>query len=288
MNTYRRRILLDPGAQGGGGGTTPPAPQLNDFVKSLPADLQGEKSLHTITDVTTLAKGFVHAQKMIGQKRLAAPDGTWTEGQWNEFYESVGRPKTAGDYTPVKIEGLPEVKLDDPRWKKTSEALHKAGLTQRQVDAVMGLYGADTIEGQKIVAQKRDTDKLAAEASLREVWKDKYDTNRDAAKAVALKFGDAEFNSYIVDGGGNDPRLLRFLSNVASAMMEDKTRGGSAADGLMVTDATRAANEINRLKTDKDFQEAFRRRDHPGHAVAVQQWMNLHKIVNPNEKVRPS
>ena len=290
MNTYRR-ILRDPGAGGaGGGGGTPPAggtPPLNDFVKSLPVDLQAEKSLHNMTDAATLAKGFVHAQKLIGAKRVEAPLPTWGDNEWNGFYDTVGRPKTAGDYVPPKIEGL-ELKTDDPRWKQTADALHKAGLTQRQADVVLGRYWEDQVTASKATKTSQENARLQAEATLKAEWGDKYDSNLDLAKATVTKFGDEALMTYINEQGGNDPRLIKTLSRIGAAMMEDKSRGGSAADGLQVTDATRATQEINRLKVDKDFQAALFKKDHPGHAAAVQQWTNLFKVATPKGTVEPS
>ena len=288
MNTYRRMLRMPDGADSAGGAPAGGTPPLNDFVKGLPADLQSEKSLHTMTDVATLAKGFVHAQKLIGAKRVEAPLPTWGDKEWGVFYDTAGRPKTAGDYVPPKIEGAPEIKADDARWKQTAESLHKAGLTQRQADAVLARYWQDTAEvvkaNQTAVANKR----LESEAALKAEWGDKYDTQVDLAKSVVTKFGDADLMSYINDGGGNDPRLIKTLARMGAAMMEDKSRGGSAADGLQITDATRATNEIDRLKLDKDFQGALRDKSHPGHKAAVQQWTNLFKVATPSGTVAPS
>jgi len=291
MNTYRT-ILRDPGTgdTGGGGGGVPPGgtPPLNDFVKSLPVDLQVEKSLHNVDSVATLAKGFVHAQKLIGAKRVAVPEASWSEGQNNEFYDAIGRPKTAGDYVPPKIEGLPEIKLDDPRWKQTAEALHKAGLTQRQADTVLNRYLADQVDGMKAAKTASENARLTAETALKTEWGDKYDVNLNLAKATVTKFGDANLMAYINEQGGNDPRLIKSLARIGAAMMEDKSRGGQAADGLQITDQTRASQEIDRLKLDKDFQAAFMNKGHAGHKAAVQQWMNLHKVATGPGTVAPA
>ena len=285
MNMYRRMIQFDPDPPAAGGGAT--APVLNDFVKALPADLQTEKSLHNMTDVATLAKGYVHAQKLIGTKRLPVPDGSWNESQWNEFYDGVGRPKTAADYVPPKIEGL-ELKTDDPRWKQTAETLYKAGLTQKQAEAVLTRYATDLVEGTKVANQARANQRAEAETTLKTEWGDKYDANLGLAKSVVSKFAEPAFMDYLNSPEGNDPRLIRALSKIGAAMLDDHSRGGSAADGLQVTDATRATQEIDRLKVDVDFMKAFRDKNNPGHKAAVTQWMNLHKIATPNKQVEPS
>lgn len=289
MNTYRR-ILRDAAPPEGGNGGQPPAggtPTLNDFVKSLPADLQSEKCLHNMDSPATLAKGFVHAQKMIGSKRLSAPEPTWDDKQWGEFYEAGGRPKTAGDYVPPKIEGV-EIKTDDPAWRATADALHKAGLSQKQAEVVLGRYFDDQVNVKKGQETARLNQRAESESKLKTEWGDKYESNIDLAKAVVTKFGDAELMTYIAEGGGNDPRLIKSLARIGAAMVEDKSRGGSAADSLQITDSTRATNEITRLKNDVDFMKAMTDKQHPNHKAVVQQWLNFHKVASPNKVVEAS
>jgi len=277
------------GAGGGGAGAAASAggaggaPTLNDFIRSLPTDLQSEACLKNMDSPTTLAKGYVHAQKLIGAKRVAAPEPTWADGQWNEFYEAVGRPKTPGDYVPPKIEGV-EVKTDDPRWKQTADALHKAGLTQKQAEIVLSRYYEDTVTTTKSLATQLDQRKIQAETALKTEWGDQYDINVNLAKATVNKFADPEFVAYINEGGGNDPRLIKVLANIGKAMIEDTSRGGSAGQGMIITDATRAQQELGKLKGDPEFMKAFTQRNHPNHKRAVEQMLNLQKMIMPGKQ----
>ena len=291
------RILRMPDPAGGTPGTPataaqPPAggtPPLNDFVKGLPPDLHGEKCLHTMTDVNTLAKGYVHAQRLIGAKRLEAPLPTWGESEWNGFYEAAGRPKTADEYKipEFKFESDPNLKPDAARLKAVTQELHKAGLNQKQVEATLGAYFKTVDTDLKTVKQANEQKRLQAEADLKAEWGDKYDVQLDTAKAVLQKFGDTAFMEYVNEGGGNDPRLIKTLARLGASIIEDKSRGGNAGDGLMITDATRAAAEVNRLKQDSEFQKALTQKSHPGHKAAVQQWLNVHKVASPGKQVEP-
>ena len=284
------RILRIPDDATGGGSTQPPpggTPPLNDFVKSLPADLQAEKSLHNMDNPVTLAKSYVHAQKMIGAKRLAAPEPTWGDKEWGQFADEIGRPKTAADYKvpEYKFESDPNLRVDAARIEPVKAALHEAGLTQRQVDKVLTTYFKSVDSDLKTARQQGETKRLEAETALKSEWGDKFDANMNLAKAVVTKFGDEKFMAYINEQGGNDPRLIKSLSRIGAAMLEDKSRGGSAADSLQITDQTRATQEIDRLKIDKDFQASMTNKSHPGHKAAVQQWLNLHKVATPGQQV---
>lgn len=284
MNTYGR-MLRDAGSDGGGGGATPPV--LNDFVKSLPADLQAEKCLHNMDSPATLAKGFVHAQKMIGTKRLPVPDGTFTEQQWTEHYDASGRPKTAADYKipAYEFKAGKDIKMDDAKFTPVKEALHRAGLNQRQADVVLTTY-LESVDKDIQTARQASQNKMAeAETTLKQEWGDKYQPNIDLAKAVVQKFGDESLAKYIDEQGGNDPRLIRTLSKIGAAMLEDKSRGGQAALNLNISDSTRANQEITRLKGDSAFMKSLTTANDPGHKVAVQQWQNLHKAAAPGKQV---
>lgn len=290
MNTYRRVLrdaAADQSAGGGGGGA---APQLNAFVQGLPAEFHTEKSLHNIDSVTTLAKGYVHAQKMIGAKRVEAPDGTWNDAKWNEFYDTAGRPKTASDYKVPAYEFKADktLKVDAAKLEAVKSNLHAAGLNQRQADKVLTTYFESLDADIATSKQTADSKRAEVETKLKAEWGDKYAPNIDLAKAVVTKYGDPEFMEYINEGGGNDPRLVKALARMGAAMMEDKSRGGNAADALQITDATRATQEIARLKLDADFQKALTQKAHPGHNAAVQQWTNLFKVSSPNKVVEPS
>jgi len=45
-----------------------------------------------------LAKGYVEAQKLIGQNRLPTPQKDWDDKKWDEFYSKVGRPEKPDGY----------------------------------------------------------------------------------------------------------------------------------------------------------------------------------------------
>ena len=59
------------------------AVQETSWKDSLPEEIRGHKSLETIKDVGSLAKGFVHAESMIGSDKIAVP-GKWaTDDDWS-------------------------------------------------------------------------------------------------------------------------------------------------------------------------------------------------------------
>ena len=262
-------------------------PDDNPLLATLPDDIRSEPSLATIKDVATLAKSYVHAQKLIGSKRLVAPQDNWGESQWNEFYDAVGRPKVSTEYELPTIADLdPDVKIDDAQKTVTLGELHKLGLTKKQATGVLGLY-LKSIDGQvKGAKTQMRTESDAGTAALRQEWGDKFDTNVDIARSVIKKFGNervAEISQWLdASGMGNNANLARLLHTIGLNFQEDRRRGGGAGD-LPMGDAARATSEIDQLKLDTEFQKALGDARHVGHRAAVDRWTNLHAAAYPGK-----
>jgi hypothetical protein len=276
------RILRDAGAAGGGGagdaGGTPPP---NDFVKGLPQEFQADPVFKNVDSLPTLLKNYKHAQSMIGAKRVGVPDANWDDAKYNEMYDTLGRPKTPADYKVPEFQFEEGLTLDPKKMETAKAALYSAGLTQRQVDQVLKFHFQDTNETYKGAKAGQQAAKEAVTQQLKQEWGSNYDANVNLAKSVIGKFGDDTIRQAIEAGAGNDPALIKLLSKVGAAMLEDKQRGGNGADGMEITEATKATSEIQRLKTDSQFLEAFNKQHHPGHKAAVDRWTALHRLAYP-------
>ncbi len=273
--------MADAGAAGGGagGGAT------QGFISTLPAELQAEPSLQNFKDVGTLAKSYVSAQKMIGQNRVAIPQETWGESEWNGLFDQIGRPKTADDYKVPGFEFKSGAKLDDAKMKAAKAALHGAGLNQRQFDSVMKYY-FQSVDGDITSATAAQAAaRAASENQLRSTWGDSFESNVALAKSVVNKFGDADFIKEMESSGlGNNPKLIQVLHNIGKAMLEDHSRGGTAADQMHITDQSRAQQEIGKLKQDDVFMKKYLNRNEVGHKEAVEHMRKLFEVGFPGKQ----
>lgn len=262
-------------------------PDDNPLLATLPEDIRAEPSLATIKDVPTLAKSYVHAQKLIGAKRLVAPQENWNGQQWDEFFDAVGRPKAATEYEVPTIPDLdPDVKIDDAQRTATLGELHKLGLTKKQAAGVLSLY-LKSIDGQvKGAKTKMRTEADAGTNALKQEWGDKFDANVDVARSVIKKFAGDKADELVkwldASGMGNNVHLARLLFSVGKAVQEDHRRGGGTGD-LPMGDQARATQEIEQLRLDKNFQEALGSANHQGHRAAVERWVNLHAAAYPGK-----
>lgn len=281
-------LLFDPAAGGhvGGGAApagTPPPPAggAADWRATLPEDIRGNTSLATIPDVPTLAKSYVHAQSMIGMKRLAVPSKDAAPEAWNEVWNTLGRPEAPDKYSPATVKPAAGVTLDQEGVKKALTVFHQAGLTDSQATKVLDFYTTGLNETHAQMSQRLEQGKSSAEEALRRDWGDKYNANLEVAQGVLRRFGTPEAMTEIEAGLGNNPALIKMLHNMGSAMMEDRSKSGPGL--VSQTGEAAAQQKIGELKMDENFMKKLNGRNEIGHKEAVEQWLNLHRQASPKQ-----
>ncbi len=134
----------------------PPAFVLPDAYKDKPY-------LKGIDSQDKLFKMLDGAQELIGKKGPAIPKDDAPQAEKDAYYESIGRPKTPGEYA---LDGADKA---DPKFlPKVQAALHKAGLSQSQAKSVwadvnVALSEFVTDKNLADAKQNTDFDKLAAD-----------------------------------------------------------------------------------------------------------------------------
>lgn len=156
-------------------------------------------------------------------------------------------PKTADEYKVNIPENLAEqFKAEDlaadPMLKSFMTDAHAAGMTQKQVDMVIGQYL------ERLPAIGGAMSQLSADectATLKEVWKSDadYTQNVKAAYNAAKAYGGEDFEAILKDHG-NDPRLVKLLASVGKELGEDK---GTPAGSQGKTDAQNLQDEHTSL-----------------------------------------
>jgi hypothetical protein len=281
--------LLSPdgGAGGGAGGDGGAGGGTTSWTASLPEEMRSDPIIAQVPDVPTLAKNYINAQRMIGQKRLAAPTDKWTDKEWSDLYNNIGRPETPDKYT------MPDVKFEEgTNWDadKLAEAkafFHKQGLTDRQAKGLMEYY-ANVVNTQvKSFREKAAGDQAMAMETLKKEFGEEAQTQVDLAAGVLRKFGSPELLEHLSKAElGNNPGFIKAMASIGKAMMEDTARsGGGSGSGIMDVSVPAAAKlEIDRLKTDTDFMSALTKREHAGHEAAVARWSQLHSAAFPGKQ----
>ena len=117
--------------------TTTPEPVNIDWRQSLPEDIKADKSLESIKDVASLAKSYIHAQKMVGSDKIPVPNKYATDKDWSLVYEKLGRPKSPDGY---KYDLPQDKQVDEASLKSFSDQAHRLGLLPTQANGVIKFY----------------------------------------------------------------------------------------------------------------------------------------------------
>lgn len=251
----------------------------SDWRASLPEDLRAEPSLATFKDVGSLAKSFVHAQRMRNDKGLILPADDALPEEWDGFYKALGRPETPDKYEFSEVK-LPEGQTVDADMEKDfREQAYKTGLTAKQAAALRDWYfGTASKKLESFEAQVKEG-REQAENVLRKDWGGKFDENLARAKAALQEFIPQEDLKETIEaldaGPGNDPRLIKVFFNISQAMTEDKIVGKAAQ--FTTKTALEKALEITR---DPAYIEAH----HPQHKQKMKEAEELFKLAYPESK----
>lgn len=262
----------------------PGAPAAPDWRTGIPDEFKNDPSIASIKSVADLAKGYVHAQRLVGVDKIPAPNDKWTEAQWAEHHDRMGRPKTPADYPEgtVKLKEGINVKTED--YTKAKTLFHSLGLNAKQAAGVLDLYNTTLNEGHDAQQGQLAASRESTMQALTKEWGPNINAKLELAKATLQKFGGHDLIEHLDSSGlGNNPQLIKMLEKIGSVISEDRIDGKGIQ--LDVSNSTTAVQEISRLKIDKDFQRALNTANDPGHADAVERWRSVFKQAYPGTPV---
>ncbi len=249
------------------------------WQNSLPDDIRPLAQAKGWKSPAEAVKSYAHLERLIGAERIALPpkDGQghrdWS--QW-EGWAALGRPETPERYAfrgASGANGETRALSDADREFHSHIAphLHRAGLAQWQVDLLAeGLEGFGTQHRER--SQRRTQEEFAAaEAELRRDWDRDYDRHLDLANRAVRRFGGPELAKALGQSGlGRNPAVVRAFARIGATLAEDRGMPHEARPG-----GFSARAEIQRLKADTEFQQAFLNRLHPGHEAAMARMLGL-------------
>lgn len=278
MNEPSNPASTDPGTQ-----NPNPADGGTDWRATLPDDIRDDPSLASITDVSGLAKGFIHGQKLIGMDRIPVPGKDSGPEAWETVYDRLGRPADPGDYTLEVPKELAEAGVFDPELdKRFRAAAHQAGLNQAQISSLHGWFLAATEETIKGLDRDAETTRTELEASLRKEYGAALPQKKELARRAAAALGGEAVVDALEEGIGG-LALMRFLANAGAQMGEDELIGEGDNKGFVLT-PSQAQAEIDAKKRDAAFQKAYNEATDPGHMSAVKEMQRLYEFAFPQEK----
>jgi len=218
-------------------GANPPAAAQVDFIPEKYRTNKEDGSLDLEASARKLAEAYGHAEQRIGSGDI--------------------RPKEASEYQVTVPDALKEAfdPAKDAGMQQFLTDAHSAGLTQKQLDMVMGKYFE---LAPQLVAGAKQFDADTCKAELEKTWATEADFNRNVrnayvgAEAAARKAG-LDIAEIMNGPLGNDPTFLKLFAALGPEFNEDTPPGGESFKG---------GEDVTELMK----SEAYRNPKHPDHA----------------------
>ena len=249
--------------------TTTEQPQ--SFVSTLPEELQSEPSLKNFNDAGQLAKSFVHAQRMVGQDKMAVPNNNFTDEDWKETFTKLGLPKSVDDYG-VNY-NLAEGADPQPVQNFLGEA-HKLGLLPKQAQGILDYYGQLETNAREEADKNSALTRSQNETELRQEFGLAYDKKVNAANGVFKTFFANDLAQLKLQDGtpiGNHPGFIKALAKMSDKFSEDNISAGQENNSSITPNE--AQREIDKIMFDKNHP--YHNKEHPGHDAAVKEMTDL-------------
>ena len=248
------------------GDPTNNTPEVNtDWKANLSDEIRADKSLENINDIESLAKSYVHAQKLVGSDKIPVPNKHATEKDWDAVYEKLGRPKTAEEY---KFNLPEDQKVDEAALKNFSTQAHKLGLLPGQAEGMVKFYnemiGNELAQADSLASSQREK----AITELKTEWGPAYDQKlQQANNVVSSVFPQGFMNTNLADGTklGDHPAVIKAFADLAGKMGEDNI---VQASGPTMMTPRQIDKEIASLQAPGS---AYWDKNHPNHQIAVEE-----------------
>ena len=255
---------------------------VGDWKEGLPDEIKNAPSLQSIKDIQSLAKGFVHSQRMVGADKVALLGKYATDDEYNEFYKKIGRPDEPNQYNYEIDEGT---QVPDETVTGMSQVFHEAGLTNKQANMLMNKWIESGMGGnpalQSVDEKQIQQHRQETIDNLQKEWGNGYDDNLAIANSVMVEFGNIDLRESKLANGtsvGDHPEIIKMLANVGAfirdKVSEDKLEGTKMAGGMSVDQAKAKLSELKR--PDSPIWDG----KHPEHDWYVKESYKYQQIVD--------
>jgi hypothetical protein len=269
---------------GAGAGAGSSGASDNPFLQTLPEEFRGEAALKDIKDLGALAKGYVHAQKLVGAKGVIIPGENAKPEEIEAFYTALGRPKAPAEYG-FKDDGLPKDMLGREGLVNAVQGImHKAGVSKKAAEEIFNGYSAYMKAEMEKIGQNLAAEKTKRVEAIKKEFGAEFDKNMAIARGVAKKFDPSGTLAKWLDetGHGDHPDLIKAFLSIGKAIGPDQfITGDGRPAGTNVTQQE-ALEKIKTLKADAAWVKKYLNKGEPGHKEAVEEHQKLMEIAYPS------
>lgn len=280
------------GAEGGEGGSAGDGGEggtSNDggggvdwqYPEGFDESLKGNATLMKFADkekgtfnYANMMKSLVHAQSVIGKDKVALPDETWTDDQWNELYQKLGKPESLETY---EIKGqLPEGMEENKEFAQHfKDMAFKANLLPGQANQMYSAINEFINNSLTTANEAEQAEYNAAVDKLKSDWGEAYEQKCTTAyKALETFASNEEINALKQGGFLQDPVVTRLFDKIADSLKGDNFdfQGETKTFGLTPAEAE---EEISKMYNP---QHPFMIKGHPQRAYYQEKMQKLQRL----------
>lgn len=243
---------------------------------AIPDDIKADPIFEKYKTQEARDRALIDAQKFLGREKLPVPSGPEDKAAYDLLYKTIGRPDTVEGYvTPTDIqfeEGFPPI--DEEMIKTLKQSALDSGQSSAQWDKNYRDFTNYANMQFKNAKAKVVADKQEQETALRKELGAAYPQMEALAQKVVAKFADETAWNTLDGGLGNNPVMIKMLSNIGKLLSEHQLVGEPA--GLSLT-PQEAQSEITKIRG--DFKGPFYDREHPLHKEMVAKMDQLTKLT---------
>jgi hypothetical protein len=230
--------------------------------------------LRLFSDPASLAKSYVHAQRMIGADKIPLPGKSATDDEWRQVYRRLGAPEDAKAYD-IKLGA--DV-MGDNEMQGFRNAAFEAGLNNKQADTVAKFMDQTLTQARAQFEQQADEARYTGEQELRKEWGQAFDQKVELAyKAAVDTLGTADLLDEIklADGRmlGDHPAVVKMFARIAEQLGEDNLIGDTSEMVMTPNEASSRISEMTRR--DSPYWDKM----HPEHDKYVQEVLRLREYA---------
>lgn len=261
-------------------GSVPAGNPSFDWSATLGQNYEAHKPLIETkkwSDPGAVLTSYSELEKMVGRDKFAVPGKDASPEEYRKIYSALGMPADPKGYNfeaPSDFEHYDRNFVDN--WFRG--AAHKAGLTPSQAKALHDEYVSHSRQAVTALAENSGKEDKDLDQALRTKWGGDYDKNISIAQAAVKQFGFSAVDLDKLEKITGSPALLEMFATIGEKMGTASIVNGSVSNNS----PQGAMSEIEKLKGDKEFSEAYLNREHPGHAEALRRMAALNARAFPD------
>ncbi len=252
--------------------------KADDWRAKLPEDIRGDESLKVFNDPGMLAKSYIHAKKMIGGDKIPVPNKHWTDNDYQQFYDKLGRP--ALEKYEVKLPKDAK-HVNDDLVKDLKPLAHKLGIMPGQVEGLLSWFEERTGKGLELSSSEQAEQTKKEVEQLKTEWGKAFQEKAAYANRLIKEYGgDDLFKWFATSGMGNNVGLVKLLSKAGETLFKEdsiKTEGG----GSGMLSPSEAMQKYNNIIMDP--KHPYNMPEHPNRMAAVAEVKALFDMAYPSE-----